>query len=82
VEDIQFCAGYVEGGKDSCQGDSGGPIFEMRGTTPVQVGVVSFGEGCARPGRSGVHARVTGAYEWIQDTMAKLDAGDTSGCVG
>jgi trypsin len=81
-EDIQFCAGYVEGGKDSCQGDSGGPIFEMRGTTPVQVGVVSFGKGCAQPDRSGVYARVTGAYEWIQDTMAKLDAGDTSGCVG
>ena len=79
-DEIQFCAGFVEGGKDSCQGDSGGPIFEMRGSTPVQVGVVSFGEGCAEPDKSGVYARVTGAYEWIQDTMAKLDAGDMSGC--
>ena len=79
-DDIQFCAGFIEGGKDSCQGDSGGPIFEMRGSRPVQVGVVSFGEGCARPDRSGVYARVSGAIDWIEDTMAKLDAGDLSGC--
>lgn len=49
----QVCAGG-QGGCDSCQGDSGGPLF-MR--TPagqrVQVGVVSFGVGCARPGMPG-----------------------------
>ncbi|KAI2505441.1 peptidase [Fragilaria crotonensis] len=83
VEDIQFCAGFAEGGKSSCMGDSGGPILEMRGSTPVQVGVVSYGpEDCALPGTSVVYARVTGAYEWIQDTMAKLEGGDTSGCSG
>jgi hypothetical protein len=78
-----FCAGYITGGKDSCQDDSGGPIFEVReGGEPVQMGVVSFGEGCARPGKSGVYSRVSGAYTWIQDTMRNLDAGDTSGCKG
>jgi trypsin len=82
VESVMFCAGNLAGGQDSCQGDSGGPIFEIRGGTPVQYGVVSFGEGCARPNRSGVYSRVSGAYDWIQTTMVKLNNGDTSGCQG
>jgi trypsin len=82
VENVMFCAGELSGGKDSCQGDSGGPIFEIRSGKAVQVGIVSFGEGCARPNRSGVYSRVSGAYDWIQKTMAKLNNGDTSGCLG
>lgn len=47
VNDIQVCVGGNEG-KDSCQGDSGGPLLLEDGT---QVGIVSFGAGCARPVR-------------------------------
>src|SRR5215203_6030588 len=36
-----------EKGKDTCQGDSGGPLFNQ-GLTSTQVGIVSFGRGCAR----------------------------------
>jgi V8-like Glu-specific endopeptidase len=82
VENVMFCAGNTSGGKDSCQGDSGGPIFEVRSGKAVQVGIVSFGDGCARPNRSGVYSRVSGAYDWIQSTMIKLNNGDTSGCRG
>ena len=34
-------------GQDSCQGDSGGPIFDT--ITQKQVGIVSWGYGCANP---------------------------------
>lgn len=61
-----ICAGYDEGGKDSCQGDSGGPLtFENNGE-PELIGVVSFGNGCAKPNYSGVYARVTSVRAWIR----------------
>lgn len=48
------CAGYLRGGIDACQGDSGGPM--LIGDT--LVGIASWGDGCARPGRYGVYTRV------------------------
>ena len=64
--DANVCAGgFTTGGRDSCQGDSGGPLFVSRENTWVQAGVVSYGEGCARPGIPGVYTRVTSYVDWI-----------------
>lgn len=53
----EMCAQTLAG--DSCQGDSGGPLFGRRADgRPVQVGVVSYGLGCATPLFPGVYAEL------------------------
>jgi trypsin len=71
VTDSMICAGYDEGKKDACQGDSGGPLFmtDKKANKQILIGVVSWGEGCARADKYGVYSRVSSAYDWIQQTM-------------
>lgn len=55
--ETEICA--EELGGDSCQGDSGGPLWGKNAKgKPVQVGVVSYGLGCATPMFPGVYAEV------------------------
>lgn len=70
ITDRMICAGLEEGGKDSCQGDSGGPlIVKDYDGTPILVGMVSWGEGCARAHKYGVYSRVSEAVEWIHSVI-------------
>ncbi len=79
--DIHICAGgQPEGGRSSCQGDSGGPLMFRRNGNLVQIGVVSFGVGCARPSIPGVYARVSTFSAWIQGFVpGAIFVGDTGG---
>ncbi|MDF1736611.1 MAG: trypsin-like serine protease [Minwuia sp.] len=63
-----ICAGLDEGGRDTCQGDSGGPLLVRDGNGDfVQLGIVSWGAGCAVAGRYGVYTRITSYLDWIAD---------------
>lgn len=62
LTDNMICAGYMEGRIDSCQGDSGGPLV----INDVLVGIVSFGEGCARRFKPGVYTNVSAMRAFIR----------------
>ncbi len=61
ITESMFCA--ARDGRDSCQGDSGGPIIDK--VTGKQIGVVSWGIGCADPEYPGVYAKVQNQIGWI-----------------
>lgn len=74
ITSTMLCAGNPGGGEDSCQGDSGGPL--VKGTKPeeaILVGIVSFGEGCARKLKYGVYTRVSKERDWIRSALAKSE---------
>lgn len=62
--ETHICAGV--GDADSCTGDSGGPlVFRPEEGPPVQIGIVSWGLGCARRDAPGIYARVAHYKDWI-----------------
>lgn len=62
--------GAGRSGKDSCQGDSGGPLFVGTATgSALLVGVVSWGEGCAKPNTPGMYSRVASFAAWINQKV-------------
>ena len=67
IDEAMLCA--ADTNEDSCSGDSGGPLLikgnDPSGAEDVQIGIVSWGFGCADPMFPGVYSRVSGAYEWI-----------------
>ena len=65
ITDQMLCAARI--GKDACQGDSGGPLI-LKGTNnteDIQVGIVSWGVGCAKVFLPGVYAQVSKALDFI-----------------
>jgi trypsin len=77
VDSVMLCAGVPGGGKDSCQGDSGGPILDQEGT---QIGVVSWGYGCAQAKYPGVYSRVSGVKDWIDARICELSNSPPASC--
>lgn len=70
-----ICAGVESGGKDSCQGDSGGPLFVEQGGKQKQVGIVSWGSGCATPRKPGVYASTAYHFDWLKSQVCGTQAG-------
>jgi len=64
IEPTMICA--ADDQRDSCSGDSGGPLYMKRGSKLVQLGIVSWGIGCARADSPGVYTRVTKMMDWIR----------------
>ncbi|XP_056392709.1 serine protease 33-like [Hyla sarda] len=72
IKDDMMCAGYKEGKRDTCQGDSGGPLVCSLNGASVQMGIISWGFGCAEPSHPGVYTRVQYYLPWIQKYVASL----------
>lgn len=68
ITDSMLCARHPQE-KDACQGDSGGPLVIVNGGSFEQVGVVSWGVGCAHDDFPGVYARVSAEYKWIREEV-------------
>lgn len=69
VGPTMMCAANGRTGKDSCQGDSGGPLTGVVRGVRVQLGVVSWGEGCGAADKFGVYARLT-TLPWVHRCVA------------
>lgn len=59
-------------GKDTCQGDSGGPLVQNRNGRVEQVGITSYGYGCADYMYPGVYTEVSKYISWINQAKATL----------
>ncbi|EDW00611.1 trypsin alpha-3 [Drosophila grimshawi] len=55
-------------GKAACGRDAGGPLVSNN----ELVGIVSWGEGCAKPGFPGVYANVAYFAYWLQNAIDEL----------
>ena len=73
VQETMLCAGFEAGGIDACVGDSGGPMVIKTDLGWQQIGIVSWGEGCALPNYYGVYTRVPSFQEYITQTICNTD---------
>lgn len=69
--DTQRCAGRILGGVDACQGDSGGPLLVRSNRGWLQVGISSWGLGCAFAGFPGVYSNVPALHDWITENATE-----------
>nr|XP_039261190.1 hemicentin-1-like [Styela clava] len=65
-----FCAGHLEGKKDTCGGDSGGPLLCEENSKYIVHGITSSGPAeCGKKNKPGIYTRVSDFITWIEKTM-------------
>ncbi|XP_048213637.1 serine protease 38 [Perognathus longimembris pacificus] len=64
-----ICAGDIIRARTVCEGDSGGPLVCEFNRIWFQIGIVSWGRGCALPMFPGVYARVSYFSDWIRHNI-------------
>jgi secreted trypsin-like serine protease len=69
IEETMLCAGFTQGGTDACLGDSGGPLVIENPTGWQQIGIVSYGHGCAQPHFYGVYTRLSAFQDFISQSI-------------
>ncbi|PKH85751.1 trypsin-like serine protease [Colwellia sp. Bg11-28] len=68
ITNSMICAAFSgDVQKGSCQGDSGGPLVVNTNEGWQQIGIVSFGVGCANEAFPDVYARVGNFTTWINN---------------
>lgn len=67
ISKVDVICTYSPLGRDACTGDSGGPLL-CKGT---QLGIISWGIGCALPNYPGVYTRVDRYLEFIHTTQER-----------
>jgi secreted trypsin-like serine protease len=74
VDEAMLCAGlFGTGGVDTCQGDSGGPmVIKTADDAFVQVGIVSWGHGCAQAQYPGVYTQLSTYADKINKAVEQL----------
>jgi secreted trypsin-like serine protease len=74
TDEAMLCAGlFGTGGVDTCQGDSGGPmVIKLMDGSFLQVGIVSWGHGCAQARFPGVYTEVSTYAAAIMKAIEEL----------
>nr|XP_039261147.1 A disintegrin and metalloproteinase with thrombospondin motifs gon-1-like isoform X2 [Styela clava] len=68
-----FCAGHLEGKKDTCYGDSGGPLMCEKNGEYIVHGITSSGPAeCGKKNKPGIYTRVSDFITWIGRTIRGL----------
>lgn len=65
ITNEMLCAGSAVGIRDPCFGDGGGPLVR----NGVQLGVMSWGNGCGQSGFPRVYVNVPKFDSWIRDNL-------------
>lgn len=76
VDVAQMCAGFSSGEVDTCAGDSGGPLYILENGQPVQIGITSFGNGCAQPNFYGIYSNVSHYIPWLGNYISVPEQAD------